>query len=263
MEKESTEKTSENVVERRKFLKISLLGAAAATITAMTGWAAPAAKAVKKRYGMVIDLRRCYGCHACSVSCKSEHNIRLGVFRSYVNQVEVAHGQSIRRSFVPRLCNHCDRPPCVKVCPVEATYKREDGVVMIRKERCIGCRYCMAACPYGARSFKWTRGEEQSMDWPSNRYGVVDKCDLCVHRIDSGVMPSCVNTCPAKARIFGDMHDPNSEVAKIVSTAPVATIAPELGTEPHVFYVNLDHGAAWASFKTGAKLDPIRTKASV
>ena len=125
--------------KRRDFLKKSVLGATGAVVACAGDSEATSEKTSKKCYAMVIDLRRCYGCHACVVACKSENNVLLGAFRSYLSQVEIEHGRGVTRYFVPRLCNHCKHPACIKVCPVEATYKREDGVVMIRKDAKAQC----------------------------------------------------------------------------------------------------------------------------
>ncbi len=252
-----------SVNKRREFLKKTLLGTTGAVVAPADESTALTGKTGEKRYAMVIDLRRCYGCHACSVACKSEHNVNLGAFRSYVNQIEIEHGRGVTRYFVPRLCNHCKHPACTRVCPVEATYIREDGVVMIRKERCIGCRYCIVACPYGSRSFKWNRGEKESMNWPSRKYGTADKCDFCAHRLDNGVEPACVNTCPARARIFGDLNDPDSEVSKIIAATPVNTLATELGTGPSVYYIDLHESAAQASLEVNSKLNLVRKELPV
>ena len=182
-----------------------------------------------KRYAMVIDVRRCVGCHACSVACKSEFKVPLGVWRSWVKQVERGRFPNTQRHFLPRLCNHCDSPACVEACPTKASYQRDDGIVMIREERCIGCKLCMAACPYDARFLH-----------PDKK--IVNKCTFCAHRVDEGVVPACVNTCQGGARIFGDLNDPDSEVARLVAREAVQVIGPDFGTEPRVFYIGSDTG---------------------
>lgn len=181
-----------------------------------------------KKLAMVIDLRKCIGCHACSVACKAEFDVPLGVWRSWVKQVEVGKYPNVKRPSLPRLCNHCDEPSCVKVCPTEASYIRpEDGTVQIKENRCIGCRLCISACPYNSR---FSHPEKE----------IVNKCTFCIHRVDNGLDPACVNTCQGNARIFGDLNDPNSEVRRLLSKEPVVTLKPELGTEPRVFYIAPD-----------------------
>jgi tetrathionate reductase subunit B len=216
-------------VSRRSFMNAIGVGAAsAATVVA----APRSAKAItvnrKPRYGMLIDLRRCIGCHACSVACKAEFDVPLGVYRSWVEYAEKGDFPNVRRSFLPRLCNHCEQPPCVGVCPTGATWKREeDGIVVTDSDICIGCKYCIQACPYDARFI-------------NPKTGAADKCDFCVHRVTQGLVPSCVNTCIGGARIFGDLNDPESEIARLIATSPVTVLRPEQGTEPNVFYIGLD-----------------------
>lgn len=189
----------------------------------------------KKRYAMVIDLRRCIGCDACMVACKAEFDVPLGVFRTWVPYKVVGTYPNVKKQFLPRLCNHCDDPPCVRACPVEATYKVEDGgFVLQRYERCIGCKACMASCPYNARFML-----------PKHRTytditSVVDKCTFCHHRVTQGLVPACVQTCIGRARIFGDLNDPGSEVSYLVSNLPTQVLRPEQGTKPHVFYIGAD-----------------------
>jgi tetrathionate reductase subunit B len=184
---------------------------------------------------MVIDLDRCIGCQACSVACKAEHGVRLGAFRAWVSEKEVRTHSSVTRIFLPRLCNHCDNPPCLDVCPTGATYRRDDGLVAIEKTRCIGCRHCMEACPYGSRYFNATESPDEGA-FPALTHGTVDKCDFCAHRIDRGVVPACVNTCPSGARIFGDLNEPGGEVQRLVSEDAARPLLPEFGTKPFVFY---------------------------
>lgn len=225
------EKTQGPAVDRRSFLGKVGAGAAGAAVAATLPRSAHAhvSKAeAKPRYGMLIDLRRCIGCHACSVACKSEFDVPLGSWRSWVEYIEKGKYPNVKRSFLPRLCNHCTHPPCVDVCPANATWKREeDGIVIVDYERCIGCGYCVQACPYGARFMNPTTG-------------TADKCDFCLHRVSQGLVPSCVNTCMAEARVFGDLNDPESEISKKIATNPVTVLRPEMGTEPNVYYIEAD-----------------------
>lgn len=179
------------------------------------------------RWGMVIDLRKCIGCHACSVACKSENAVPLGVWRQWVKVVEKGVFPKVSRSFLPWLCNNCGNPICVRNCPVQATYQREDGIVMVDPHRCIGCKYCVASCPYEARFLNPLKG-------------IVQKCQWCHHRLDAGLEPACVNTCPTEAIVFGDINDPKSRVSQIVATSPIQTLKPEKDTDPKVFYIAAD-----------------------
>jgi len=217
-------------ISRRDIL-ISLGSGSAAVAVATTPTAAMAAPR-PTHYAMVIDTRRCVGCHACSVACKTENDVPLGVTRSWVEYVEKGSYPNVTRHFLPRLCNHCSEPQCVKVCPTGATYKRkEDGIVVVDADVCIGCKYCIQACPYDARFI-------------NPRTGTADKCDFCLHRVKEGIAPACVNTCQGKARIFGDMNDPNSEVAKLIETEAVTVLRSEMGTKPNVYYIAADHADA-------------------
>ncbi|HFQ15334.1 MAG TPA: 4Fe-4S dicluster domain-containing protein [Rhodobacteraceae bacterium] len=215
-------------ISRRDVLKSLGSGSAAAAVAVATPTAARATTR-PTHYAMVIDTRRCVGCHACSVSCKTENDVPLGVTRSWVEYVEKGDYPNVTRHFLPRLCNHCSEPQCVKVCPTGATYKRkEDGIVVVDADVCIGCKYCIQACPYDARFI-------------NPRTGTADKCDFCLHRVKEGIAPACVNTCQGKARIFGDMNDPNSEVARLIETEAVTVLRSEMGTKPNVYYIGADH----------------------
>lgn len=238
---------------------VAVAGTAAATITG--GNAEAATKA--PRWVMVMDLRRCIGCRACTVACKAENDVSLGRFRTVVQENTWGKFPKTKKGFLPIMCNHCEGndkdkiPPCIKACPEYpgerrkwttpsgekiryrhgATYKRPDGLVLIDKSLCIGCGKCIDACPYGVRSFDpFVKAGKKPTEQAA------DKCDMCTHRVDKGVEPSCVNTCQGRARIFGDLNDPESEVSKLVKEhnlqTPDSVLLPEAETKPHVFYID-------------------------
>lgn len=189
----------------------------------------------KKRYVMVIDLKKCSGCMSCTVACKVEHDVPLGVWRTWVKVVDKGVYPDVRRQFIPRLCNHCDYPICVRACPVQATYKHESGFVLQRYNRCIGCRSCMIACPFNARHLL-----PEARTNPNDPFFVADKCDFCVFRVTRGLAPVCVTTCEGGAMTFGDINDPESEVHRLVSIYPTTVLRPEIGTYPQVYYIGLE-----------------------
>lgn len=207
---------------------------------------------------MVIDTSACLskdGCTKCIDACHLIHNVpdfnnpkdeikwlwSLPYESAFQEEEHEFIKGGIRGSHVLALCNHCDNPPCVQVCPTQATWKREDGIVMMDYHRCIGCRYCMAACPYGSRSFNWRDPrpfiEETDPDFPTRTRGVVEKCNFCSERLAQGLLPACVEACPEKALVFGDLEDPNSEVREILNAKHSIRRKPGLGTMPEVYYI--------------------------
>jgi len=226
------------------------------------------AKPVEQRHWvMVIDTRKCVGCHACTIACVAENKLPPGVVYRPVVTEERGEFPNVRLTFLPRPCMQCQKPPCVPVCPVKATWKRPDGVVTIDYDRCIGCRYCITACPYAARTFDFGKvytqgtpdgfpfllGRQNADDYervPSDEYGKrwarkgeespignVRKCHFCLHRLAVGMLPACVTTCIGRATLFGDANDPASLVAEMVARPNTMRLKEELGTEPRVYYL--------------------------
>jgi dimethyl sulfoxide reductase iron-sulfur subunit len=208
------------------------------------------------RYGMVIDLDKCSGCMSCDVACKRENFTPPGVHWSKVHIYETgAYPKSKLRS-LPTLCMHCDEPACRKACPTGATSKRADGVVVIDNDRCIGCGYCALACPYEARALN--RAEPTAYHAPhdftpverigyfgkmgavEHGKGIIEKCTFCLHRLEQGGQPACVETCPSGARVFGDLDDPESEVAKLAAGRGAKGRLEDQKTKPKVLYIGLD-----------------------
>jgi Fe-S-cluster-containing dehydrogenase component/formate-dependent nitrite reductase membrane component NrfD len=185
---------------------------------------------VAVRYGFVLDQRKCIGCHACTVACKSENDVPLGSFRTWVKYVEKGQFPNTRRHFAVLRCNHCDDAPCVEICPTVALYRRPDGIVDFNGDRCIGCKSCMQGCPYDAIYID-----------PNTHTAA--KCHYCAHRIDVGLEPACVVVCPVQAIIPGDLDDPTTEIAQLVSREEVRVRRPEQGTKPKVFYLGADEVA--------------------
>ena len=182
------------------------------------------------KYGFIIDNRKCIGCHACTTACKSEHDVAVGVNRTYVKQVEKGEFPNTRRIFSVMRCNHCTDAPCVEICPVEALYTREDGIVDFDNNRCIGCKSCMQACPYDALYID-----------PENNTAA--KCNYCAHRVEVGREPACVSVCPEHAIIAGDMHNPDTEISQLLARQAVKVRKPEKGTNPNLFYIDGDESS--------------------
>ncbi len=225
------------------------------------------------RWGMVIDLDKCTGCQACVVACKEENNVphgspeeqrkRRDIYWHKVIAVTRGKYPRVRTELLPMPCMHCDDPPCVTVCPSRATYRREDGIVMQDFRKCIGCKYCMVACPYGVRSFNYQKPEKEPYHrqdlpydrslrgpwpFPSRTHGVVEKCTFCFHRISQGlkegkkigteVVPACIEACPANAMSFGDLDDLQSDVSRLLSDRGFFRLREEKGTRPKIFYLS-------------------------
>ena len=197
------------------------------------------------RYGMVVDLRKCIGCQSCVVACKSEHNTPTGILQTNVLEREMGKFPNVVRVFLPVLCNHCDEPTCVEVCPSQATTKREDGVVMIDFDKCIGCGACVEHCPYHARVLvqdnrtlfpdgKTVFEKPVHQKIPGN---VALKCDFCFFRLAKGKQPACVEVCPTGARVFGDVEDPKSIVSGLIQKYNAWVMLPDKNTKPQVHYI--------------------------
>ena len=181
-------------------------------------------------FGFIIDNRKCIGCHACTVACKAEHDVPIGVNRTWVKYIEKGEFPNSRRVFSVMRCNHCEDAPCVEICPVEALFIRPDGIVDFDNRRCIGCKACTQACPYDSIYID-----------PETHTAA--KCNYCAHRIDVGLEPACVNVCPEHAIISGDLDDPNSEISQLLAREPVTARKVEKGTRPKLFYIDGDEAS--------------------
>ena len=247
-----------NPDSRREFLKYLLSGATTATVLMVYGPRVLARpenprfwkeKSTEHEWAYVIDINKCIGCGACVRACKQENNVPDTVFRTWVERYVINDegvyvdspigalegfnevNEEIRKNlktafFVPKMCNHSAEPPCVQACPVGATYKSPEGFVLNDETHCLGCAYCVQACPYGARFIN-----------PEKH--VSDKCTWCYHRVKNGKLPACVEVCPNKARLFGDLKDPESEVAKIFEEDKWLVLKPFMETDPYCFYIGL------------------------
>ncbi|MGQ9767276.1 MAG: 4Fe-4S dicluster domain-containing protein [Anaerolineae bacterium] len=222
----------------------------------------------QRRWVMVIDLRKCVGCHACTIACVAENKLPPGVVYRPVLEEELGTYPNVSQRFIPRPCMQCDNPPCTPVCPVHATWKNEDGVVVMNYDQCIGCRACIAACPYAARTADFgltytegtaniaglIMGQETADDYEraasfeygkararkdshSSPIGNARKCHFCLHRVNVGELPACVTTCIGRATLFGDANDPDSLVAEMMHRPNVMRLKEEMGTEPRVYYL--------------------------
>ena len=242
-------------MNRREFLRSAggvVLVSASCSLAArwLTESRAGQSGAVSAKWGMLVDLERCReGCTACLSACRAENNVAYhGDARWDVHWIRKARlrGHDDDRGTgrtILLMCNHCDQPPCAQVCPVQATYKRHDGIVIVDHHRCIGCRYCMIACPYNARFFNFKESEDwPNKDFPRRSHGVAEACTLCAHRLERGQRPACVEACekagPA-ALCVGDLNDPDGEISQRIARRPVKRIREDLGTEPKVYYAGL------------------------
>lgn len=200
-----------------------------------------------KRWAYAVDTTQCIGCNACMRACEAENEVPEGQFRTWVERYRISAAEDVhvdaavprphifkerpgepdRAFFVPKLCNHCKKSVCSQVCPVGATYHTPEGVVLVDAEHCVGCGYCVQACPYGTRFI-------------SKKGHLADKCTLCYHRITKGLLPACVQACPRGARIFGDLGDPKSTISTLLRQRRYRLLRPELGTHPNCFYLGLD-----------------------
>jgi Fe-S-cluster-containing dehydrogenase component len=250
-------------ITRRGFLKIGGLAVVAlavkpvfTTITKLGLTRATADAKVAQRWAMAVRTGACPdGCRECIDACHRVHNVpdfgnpkdeikwiwSLPFEAACPDQENEFLKEDVKNRPVVALCNHCDNPPCVRVCPTKATFRREDGIVMMDYHRCIGCRYCMAACPYGSRSFNWRDPrpfiKEINPDFPTRTRGVVEKCNFCQERLAKGLIPACVEACPEKVLTFGDLEDPESEIRALLRDNYSVQRKPELGTRPQVYYI--------------------------
>jgi Fe-S-cluster-containing dehydrogenase component len=197
-------------------------------------------------WGMVIDLKLCVGCNSCVMACKVGRGTPRGIFWNKILEEEIGIFPRARRVFWPVRCMQCEDPACLRVCPTGATYRREDGIVMVNAEVCVGCKACVLACPYGARAV-WEEksgyfGEDlapyEEMAYKAHRLGAVQKCDFCAERLSDGLQPHCVETCPTGALIFGDLDNPKSEVSQALNERRLSfKLKDELGTKPSISYL--------------------------
>tara|TARA_Y100001954_G_C15732417_1_gene563950 strand:- start:1 stop:825 length:825 start_codon:yes stop_codon:yes gene_type:complete len=258
--------------QRRDFFKKAGLGLATiASVSAFSSNPSSDSSEEKKKLAMVIDLQKCTGCGACTLVCKNENNVQDGIL--WANKISKTVGKfpNVRYDYIPTLCNHCDKAPCVKVCPTQAMHKDEDGITMHDTEKCVGCRYCMVACPYKVISYN---GEKPHKRWKSDEKlmvgcaspkelnekvggdtipyynperaktyaGIrpknsVEKCTFCDHLVKDGEEPRCVQRCPSKARIFGDLNNPDDKIVSLLGKYTPYRLKETLGTEPKVYYI--------------------------
>ena len=245
-------------ISRRKLLTCALYGSGGLCVGSLTLFGAPVdvegiptvEELEKFDWGFLVDTTRCIGCGSCVRACKLENNVPDEYYRTWVERYEidadenvhvdspmgalesfkedaVQDHETVKAFFVPKICNHCRNSACTQVCPVGASYHSPDGVVLVDKEHCVGCGYCVQACPYGTRYINHERG-------------VADKCTLCYHRIHKGMQTACVEACPREARLFGNLKDPQSRIRKVLEQRRYSLLKPEMGTNPKCYYIGLD-----------------------
>lgn len=233
-------------MDRRNFLKTSVGAAAVAIAPGMmlfqVAHGSTAEASSKVRWGMLIDTAQCKpGCNDCVTACNKENGLSSETKPTdsqWIRKIEIKDISTGRQVSLPMMCQHCANPPCVDVCPTNASFKRADGIVLVDKHRCIGCRYCMMACPYKARSFVHEPLSDQNPDVPRGK-GTVESCTLCVHRIDQGQQPACVEACSNKVILFGDLNDSNSEIAQKVRSVSSTQLRADLKLNTGVRYQGL------------------------
>jgi len=196
-------------------------------------------------FAMVIDLNTCVGCNACMAACAMGNQTPVwdkNKWRTYVHDKEIGLGSDVNRRFFPRLCNHCDNPPCMSVCPTGATQKKANGIVFVDQDLCMGCRACAMACPYHARVAITHADMHEGREFYGSDYRrtspSMDKCSFCDHRVEQGIKPACVETCVGSARMFGDLDDPGDPVAQMVASGAARSLMPHIGTRPNVYYID-------------------------
>lgn len=178
------------------------------------------------RYGMLINTKKCVGCYACRLACQAKNHLEPTEAFIKFHEIETGEFPNVYNEIVPTQCQHCEDAPCAAVCPTHATYVTDSGVVLVDPEKCIGCKYCMAACPYQAR-------------WVDDETGEVGKCTFCHHRTTHGLLPACVGTCITRARYFGDLNDPESDIAKKIAASDTDVLHADLGLDPSLHYIGL------------------------
>jgi tetrathionate reductase subunit B len=186
---------------------------------------------MSKRYGMVIDLRKCVGCYSCQVSCKMENEVATSHFRSRVKTIYQGIYPNPKMDFVSLRCNQCGSPACIEACPTNATYQKDDGVVVVDYDKCIGCKNCVTICPYGARFMNAVHPDRKNK---------ADKCNFCEHRTAVGLEPACARNCMGKAIYFGDLNDGTSTVSKLLKKNTTQVLKPGFNTDPKIYYI-VDH----------------------